>query len=126
MHSCKYADGLIDESSGSAIVQAAAEVGEGKLADQFLTDAFQGGAGTSVNMNMNEVLANRAIELLGGVKGDYALVHPLDHVNLSQSTNDVYPTALKVAAIRSVLALSEEMARFRGASRPKKPNSPAS
>lgn len=106
--------GLIDESRGSALEKAAAEVAQGKLADQFLTDAFQGGAGTSVNMNMNEVLANRAIELLGGVKGDYALVHPLDHVNLSQSTNDVYPTALRVAAIRSVLALSEEMARLQG------------
>ena len=75
------------------------EAAEGKFLDQFLTDAFQGGAGTSVNMNMNEVLANRAIEMLGGTKGDYALVDPFDHVNLSQSTNDVYPTALKIAAI---------------------------
>lgn len=107
--------GLLDERVGSAIVRAAVEVGEGKLLDQFLTDAFQGGAGTSANMNMNEVLANRAIELLGGTKGDYALVNPLDHVNLSQSTNDVYPTALKVAAIRLVLQLSEEMARLQGA-----------
>jgi aspartate ammonia-lyase len=106
--------GLMEESIGSAIVQAASEVGQGALADQFLTDAFQGGAGTSVNMNMNEVLANRAIELKGGVKGDYGLIHPLDHVNLSQSTNDVYPTALKVAAIRSILQLSEEMARLQG------------
>jgi aspartate ammonia-lyase len=106
--------GQLEESKGSAIAQAAIEVGQGKLADQFLTDAFQGGAGTSVNMNMNEVLANRAIELLGGTKGDYGLIHPLDHVNLSQSTNDVYPTALKVAAMRSVLGLSEEMARLQG------------
>jgi aspartate ammonia-lyase len=105
---------LLDERVGSAIIQAAVEVGEGKLLDQFLTDAFQGGAGTSVNMNMNEVLANRAIELLDGRKGDYTLVSPLDHVNLSQSTNDVYPTALKVAAIRLVLRLSEEMARLQG------------
>ena len=106
---------LLDERVGSAIVRAAVEVGDGGLMDQFLTDAFQGGAGTSANMNINEVLANRAIELLGGVKGEYALVSPLDHVNLSQSTNDVYPTALKVAAIRLVLQLSEEMARLQGA-----------
>jgi aspartate ammonia-lyase len=107
--------GLLNESVGEAIIKAAAEVAAGGLADQFITDAFQGGAGTSVNMNMNEVLANRAIEFLGGEKGGYHIVHPLEHVNLSQSTNDVYPTALKVAAIRCVLALSEEMARLQGA-----------
>jgi aspartate ammonia-lyase len=106
--------GLLEERIGAAIVQAAVEVGAGRLSDEFVTDAFQGGAGTSVNMNMNEVLANRAIELLGGARGDYTLVHPLDHVNLSQSTNDVYPTALKVASIRLVLQLSEEMARLQG------------
>ena len=106
--------GLLDERIGEAIVQAAKEVAEGRLSDQFLTDAFQGGAGTSVNMNMNEVLANRAIEVLGGRKGDYGLVDPLDHVNLSQSTNDVYPTALKVAAIRLVLELSGEAALLQG------------
>ncbi len=107
--------GLLDPETGNAIVRAAAEVVEGKLRDQFITDAFQGGAGTSTNMNMNEVLANRAIELRGGRKGDYGLVDPLDHVNLSQSTNDVYPTALKVAAIKMVLALSEVIARLQGA-----------
>ncbi len=106
--------GLLPEELGTAIVEAATEVAEGKLLDQFLTDAFQGGAGTSVNMNMNEVLANRAIERLGGRKGDYGLVDPLDHVNLSQSTNDVYPTALKVAAIRLVLELSREIALLQG------------
>lgn len=106
--------GLLDEQIGDAIAQAAGEVAEGRLADQFLTDAFQGGAGTSVNMNMNEVVANRAIELLGGRKGDYNLVDPLDHVNLSQSTNDVYPTALKVASIRLVLELAGEMALLQG------------
>ena len=83
--------------------------------DQFVIDAFQGGAGTSTNMNMNEVLANRAIELLGGAKGEYHIVDPLEHVNLSQSTNDVYPTALKVAAIRLVITLSEEVAQLQGA-----------
>ena len=74
---------------------------------QFPVDELQGGAGTSTNMNVNEVLANRAIERMGGAKGDYGLVHPLDHVNLSQSTNDVFPTALRVAAIRLLLPLSE-------------------
>jgi aspartate ammonia-lyase len=106
--------GLLDERIAAATVRAATEVAEGGLADQFLTDAFQGGAGTSVNMNMNEVLANRAIELLGGRKGDYDLVDPLDHVNLSQSTNDVYPTALKVASIRLVLELAGEIALLQG------------
>ncbi len=106
--------GLLDERRGAAIVEAAKEAAGGKLADQFLTDAFQGGAGTSLNMNMNEVLANRAIEMLGGRKGDYAACDPLDHVNLSQSTNDVYPTALKVAAIRLVLELSKEIALLQG------------
>lgn len=106
--------GLLDKGTGEAIVAAAKEVASGALADQFVVDAFQGGAGTSTNMNMNEVLANRAIEVLGGQKGDYRLVNPLDHVNLSQSTNDVYPTALKVAAVRLVITLSENIARLQG------------
>ncbi|MBP1750647.1 MAG: AspA [Deltaproteobacteria bacterium] len=106
--------GLLDAKIGEAIAGAAQEVAAGALADQFVVDAFQGGAGTSTNMNMNEVLANRAIEVLGGRKGDYGIVHPLDHVNLSQSTNDVYPTALKVAAIRLVITLSENIARLQG------------
>ena len=71
----------------------------GKLRDQFVVDPFQAGAGTSHNMNANEVLANRAIELLGGEKGDYSIVHPNDHVNMSQSTNDVFPTAMRLAAL---------------------------
>lgn len=107
--------GLLDGRRGSAICQAAGEVAAGELADSFVVDAFQGGAGTSTNMNMNEVLANRAIELLGGVKGDYRLVHPLDHVNMSQSTNDVYPTALRLAAIRLLLPLAEACASLQGA-----------
>ena len=106
--------GLLEARTGEAIVAAAKEVASGALADQFVVDAFQGGAGTSTNMNMNEVLANRAIEILGGQKGDYHVVHPLDHVNLSQSTNDVYPTALKVAAVRLVIILSENVARLQG------------
>jgi aspartate ammonia-lyase len=108
-------ENLIDRSIAQSIVQAAQEIAEGKFADQFIVDAFQGGAGTSTNMNMNEVIANRAIEMLGGEKGDYGLVDPLEHVNLSQSTNDVYPTALKVAAIRLVIALSETIAKLQGA-----------
>ena len=105
----------IRPETAAAIIDAAKEVAEGKLEDQFIADAFQGGAGTSTNMNMNEVLANRAIEILGGRKGDYSVVDPLEHVNLSQSTNDVYPTALKVAAIRLVIELSQAMAQLQGA-----------
>ncbi len=107
--------GRLERQIGAAICQAAAEVAQGSLEDQFIVDALQGGAGTSTNMNMNEVLANRAIELLGGKRGDYGLVHPLDHVNLSQSTNDVYPTALKIAAIRLLLPLAQACADLQGA-----------
>ncbi|MHB8124911.1 MAG: aspartate ammonia-lyase [Desulfitobacteriaceae bacterium] len=107
--------GLLSPEIGSAVFQAAGEVAEGKLVEQFIVDALQGGAGTSTNMNANEVIANRAIELLGGMKGDYVLVHPLDHVNLSQSTNDVYPTALRIAAIRLLSSLSESCAVLQGA-----------
>ena len=106
--------GLLESRIGSAIFQAAAEVAEGRFDDQFPVDALQGGAGTSTNMNVNEVIANRAIEILGGSRGNYALVHPLDHVNLSQSTNDVYPTALRIAAIRLLQPLSEACAQLQG------------
>jgi len=107
--------GLLDHAIGQAIFQAAGEVADGKMADSFIIDAFQGGAGTSTNMNLNEVIANRAIEILGGKKGDYQFVHPLDHVNMSQSTNDVYPTALRIAAIRLLLPLAEACAVLQGA-----------
>ena len=107
--------GLLDSRLGSAIFQAAAEVADGHFTDQFPLDALQGGAGTSTNMNVNEVVANRAIELLGGQKGDYSMIHPLNHVNLSQSTNDVYPTALRLAAIRLLQSLSEACAQLQGA-----------
>ena len=83
--------GTLDAKIADAIIQASDEVIEGKLHDQFIVDAIQGGAGTSANMNANEVIANRAIEILGGQKGDYSIVHPNDHVNMAQSTNDVYP-----------------------------------
>ena len=72
----------------------------GKLRDQFVVDVYQAGAGTSHNMNANEVLANRAAEILGGKRGEYTLVHPNDHVNMGQSTNDVFPTATRLALLR--------------------------
>jgi aspartate ammonia-lyase len=91
--------GSLDARIAKAIEAAADEVLEGKLRDQFVVDPFQAGAGTSHNMNANEVLANRAIELLGGEKGDYSIVHPNDHVNMAQSTNDVFPAAMRLAAL---------------------------
>lgn len=84
----------------TAIVTACDEILKGMFRDQFIVDAIQGGAGTSANMNVNEVIANRAIELLGGEKGDYSIVHPNDHVNMSQSTNDVIPTAGKLTILK--------------------------
>ena len=93
--------GLLDESLKNAIVQAAKEVIEGKFDKEFPVDMIQGGAGTSTNMNINEVLANRALEIMGHQKGEYQYCSPNDHVNLSQSTNDAYPTAIKVGAIHS-------------------------
>lgn len=107
--------GLLDDRRGAAITRAAEELAEGRWRDQIIVDALQGGAGTSTNMNVNEVLANRAIELLGGEKGDYRVIHPLDHVNLGQSTNDVYPTALRVAAIQQGRGLAQAMAELQGA-----------
>ena len=106
--------GYLDRRLGQALGLACEELAEGKLADQFPLDAFQGGAGTSFNMNVNEVLANRAIEILGGRKGDYGLVHPLETVNRHQSTNDTFPTALKVAAILAFRELSQVVARLQG------------
>ena len=88
----------IDQKTGEAIVEACKEALEGKLDSGFITDAIQGGAGTTANMNVNEVIANRATELLGGKKGEY-LCHPNDHVNCSQSTNDVIPTAGRITVI---------------------------
>ena len=100
----------ISEEKADAIISAAEEVIQGKFDDNFVTSAFQGGAGTSTNMNVNEVIANRAIEILGGKKGDYNLIHPLNHVNMSQSTNDVYPTALRISAIHLIRKLSKSLA----------------
>lgn len=88
---------LLDDERTEAIVKACQEIRQGKYHDQFIVDVIQGGAGTSTNMNANEVIANRALEILGSNKGNYEKLSPLDHVNMSQSTNDAYPTAIKVA-----------------------------
>jgi len=90
--------GLLKPEVSKAIGAAADEVLAGKLRDHFVVDVYQMGAGTSFHMNVNEVLANRAIELLGGKKGDHTIVHPNDHVNMAQSTNDVIPTAMRIAS----------------------------
>lgn len=92
--------GLLSRNIEKAIVRACDEIISGALHEEFITDPIQGGAGTSMNMNANEVIANRAIEILGGIKGDYSIVHPNDHVNMGQSTNDVIPTAGKITALR--------------------------
>ncbi len=92
--------GRLDKRKAEAIIQACDEIIAGKLHDQFIVDAIQGGAGTSANMNANEVIANRAIEILGGQKGDYSIVHPNDDVNMAQSTNDVYPSSGKIAMVQ--------------------------
>jgi len=93
---------LLEPKIAKAIMQASDEILSGKFQNQFVVDVFQAGAGTSHNMNTNEVIANRAIEILGGSKGDYSLVHPNDHVNMGQSTNDVFPTAMRLACLAVV------------------------
>ena len=106
--------GLLDPGRAHAIVEACKEIRRGELHDQFVVDVIQGGAGTSTNMNANEVIANRGLELLGHRKGEYAELHPLDHVNLSQSTNDVYPTAINLAlwlAIDELVGAMETLRR---------------
>jgi aspartate ammonia-lyase len=101
--------GLLDAEVCGVIVQAAREVRAGRHHEHFLVDMIQGGAGTSSNMNANEVIANRALELLGRKRGEFQVVHPNNHVNLSQSTNDVYPTAIKLALHTSITALQDAM-----------------
>ena len=105
---------LPDDAANGALERACLELFEGGLASDIVVDALQGGAGTSTNMNVNEVLANRALEILGGPRGSYDVVSPSDHVNVHQSTNDTFPTALRIAAIwglrdleRAVLGLQE-------------------
>lgn len=105
----------LSDEKAVAIITACEEICEGQWDDHFPLSALQGGAGTSTNMNLNEVIANRASELLGGCRGEYRQVHPLDHVNLHQSTNDVYPTALKCAAIAGIRSLADAAAQLQGA-----------
>ena len=107
--------GLLPEAKRRAIVAACAEIRAGALHEHFVVDVIQGGAGTSTNMNANEVIANRALELMGHQRGDYQHLHPHQDVNLSQSTNDVYPTALKLAAYFGISRLREAMAYLRQA-----------
>ncbi len=97
--------GLVDDKRADAIIAAAGEVAAGKWNDQFMVDVFQAGAGVSFHMNSNEVIANRATEILGGQLGDYSVVHPNDHVNYGQSTNDVFPTSMRVATLLALESL---------------------
>jgi aspartate ammonia-lyase len=107
--------GLLDGPVAGAIDRACREIVDGHWHGHFVVDMVQGGAGTSTNMNANEVVANRAAELLGGSRGDYRHCHPNNHVNLSQSTNDVYPTALRIAAVMSVRSLVTALEKLRAA-----------
>ena len=90
---------MLDETNGDVIIQAADEIIGGKYRDQFILDVFQAGAGTPFNMNMNEVIANVAILKLGGNVGDYSIVHPNNHVNMAQSSNDVIPTTIRLSVL---------------------------
>ncbi|MFE1347315.1 aspartate ammonia-lyase [Streptomyces sp. NPDC058757] len=107
--------GTLPEERGRAIVRACREIRAGRLHDQFVVDVLQGGAGTSANMNANEVIANRALELLGRPRGSYAHLHPNDDVNRSQSTNDAYPTAAKLALYTAAGRLLDAMSVLRDA-----------
>lgn len=104
--------GLLPTKIADAIVQASDDVISGKLNDQFEVDVYQAGAGVSFHMNANEVIANRAIELLGGTRGDYSICHPNDHVNFGQSTNDVFPTAMRLAALMLLRELLESLGQL--------------
>jgi len=109
--------GWLEKKIGKAIIKACDEVLAGKLVDQFVVDVFQAGAGTSFNMNVNEVLANRALEILGKQKGEYKIVSPNDHVNMGQSSNDTFPTALHVSlliALQPLLSALDELAAALG------------
>jgi len=107
--------GVINETQAGAIAKACDDLIAGQLHEQFVTDVIQGGAGTSTNMNANEVIANRALEHLGLPKGSYDVIHPNDHVNASQSTNDTYPTAVKMATWFGIQELLAALAALRGA-----------
>ncbi|MGW2650296.1 aspartate ammonia-lyase [Streptomyces sp. NPDC001393] len=101
--------GLLPTDVAEAVIRACEEIRAGRLIDQFVVDPVQGGAGTSTNMNANEVIANRALEILGHPRGSYDVVHPLDHVNLGQSTNDVYPTAVRLTLVASLRRLGDSL-----------------
>src|SRR5437868_3458490 len=107
--------GLLDDARAGAIIAAAEEIRAGALHEQFVVDVIQGGSGTSTDMNANEVIANRALELLARPKGDYHFLHPNEHVNMTHGTNDVYPTALKLAAYSGIMRLVDAMAVLRQA-----------
>lgn len=107
--------GLLDDERADAIVAACDEVRVGKWHEHFVVDVIQGGAGTSTNMNANEVIANRGLEILGFERGDYSKLHPLEHVNMSQSTNDVYPTAVKIALQAQIAVLAGTLRRVSAA-----------
>ncbi len=113
----KYAEKVpiefFDESIINALKQAATEVSEGRWFEHFLVPAVQGGAGTSINMNINEIIANRALQLLGHKPGDYHIVHPVEHANIFQSTNDVIPSALRLATLKKLGTLEDEINRLR-------------
>ncbi|MBI0375531.1 aspartate ammonia-lyase, partial [Streptomyces albiflaviniger] len=104
--------GRLDDRRAGAIIAACREVREGRLSDQFPVDPIQGGAGTSTHMNINEVIANRALEMLGFERGDYDELHPIEHVNLGQSTNDVYPTAIKLCLAGRLYTLVDGLERL--------------
>src|SRR5438876_5328164 len=107
--------GMLGKAKADAIVAACEEIRAGKLHGEFVVDVIQGGAGTSTNMNANEVIANRALELLGHAKGEYRYLHPVEDVNMSQSTNDVYPTSVKVALHFAIDRLGAAMQELRRA-----------
>ena len=105
--------GLLSPDRRDAITAACEEIRAGRLHDQFVVDQIQGGAGTSTNMNANEVIANRALEIMGHARGDYKFLHPNEHVNMSQSTNDVYPTALRLASWKGIQKLIGALSSLR-------------
>jgi len=107
--------GWLEPYIAEAIVAACDEIMAGKLHDQFVVDDFQAGAGTSFNMNLNEVIANRALELIGRGKGEYSVIHPNDHVNMAQSTNDTYPTAMRLCILIIAQELMDELDDLRKA-----------
>ena len=111
--------GVLETRNAKAIARACDEVLRGRFGDQFVVDVYQAGAGTSFNMNVNEVIANRANELLGARRGSYRLIHPNDHVNMAQSTNDTFPTAMRLACLMTLALLHQAMRELEGTLRRK-------